>query len=119
MRDGDREATYLARLDGEIVGTAYVRANGVGLSDHICNAGWMISPAHQGRGIGRPFADHVIEQARSFGYRAMQFNAVVATNTGAIALWDSLGFEIVGTVPEAFRHGTEGLTAVHVMYRRL
>ena len=119
MRDGDREATYLARLDGEIVGTAYVRANGVGLSDHICNAGWMISPAHQGRGIGRPFADHVIEQARSFGYRAMQFNAVVATNTGAIALWESLGFEIVGTVPEAFRHGTEGLTAVHVMYRRL
>lgn len=118
-QDDDREATFVARLGGEIVGTAYVRANGVGLSDHIANAGWMVAPEHQGRGIGRPFAEYVIEQCRVLGYHALQFNSVVATNASAIALWETLGFEIVGTVPDAFRHPTEGLTPVHVMYRRL
>jgi len=117
--DRRREATYVTRLSGVVVATAYVKANGIGLGDHIANAGWMISPDHQGRGIGRRFAGYVIERARDFGYHAMQFNSVVATNTGAIALWQSLGFEIVGTVPDAFRHSTEGLVPVHVMYRRL
>lgn len=114
-----REATFVARLDGDIVATAYVKPNGVGRSDHIANAGWMVSPAHQGRGIGKVFAGYVIDHARGLGYHGMQFNAVVATNTAAISLWESLGFEMVGTVPDGFRHTTEGLVPVHVMYRRL
>jgi GNAT superfamily N-acetyltransferase len=117
--ESDVEATFVARLDGDTVATAYVKANGVGLADHVANAGWMVAPDHQGRGIGRLFAGWVIDRARDFGYQAMQFNSVVATNTGAVALWESLGFEIVGTVPDAFRHVTAGLTPVHVMYRRL
>jgi GNAT superfamily N-acetyltransferase len=119
IRDGDGEVTFVARLDDQVVGTAYLRANGVGLSDHIANAGWMVASQHQGQGIGRPFASHVIGRARDMGYRAMQFNGVVATNTAAISLWESLGFEIVGTVPDAFRHARHGLTPVHIMYRRL
>ena len=117
--DRDREATYTARVGDETVATSYVRANGVGLSDHVANAGWMVAPGHQGRGIGRPFAEWVLERARDLGYSAMQFNSVVATNVGAVALWESLGFAIVGTVPDAFRHVTRGLTPVHVMYRPL
>ena len=108
---------FVAEDDGEIVGTAYLKPNIPGLGDHICNAGWMIHPLHQGKGIGRPFAEYVIEQA-SEQYRAMQFNAVVSTNTAAVALWESLGFDMVGTVPDAFRH-PDGLTAVHIMYREL
>ena len=119
MRPKEREATFVAGVGGEIVATAYVRANGVGFSDHIANAGWMVAPEHQGKGIGRPFAEWVLEQARDLGYHGMQFNSVVATNTGAIALWESFGFEIVGTVPDAFRHTREGLIPVHIMYRRL
>lgn len=119
MRRGEREVTFVARLDDQVVGTAYLKANGVGLSDHIANAGWMVAPEHQGQGIGRPFADAVIDRARDMGYRAMQFNGVVATNTAAVSLWESLGFEIVGTVPEAFRHARDGLTPVYIMYRRL
>ena len=119
MKAGGREVTYIARLDGAIVGTAYIRANGVGLSDHIANAGWMVDPEHQGQGIGRPFAEHVIEEARRLGYHGMQFNAVVATNTKAVALWESLGFDIVGTVPDAFRHSDGDMVPVHIMYRRL
>lgn len=109
---------FVATLGARVVGTAYVKPNTTGLGDHVCNAGWMIDPHHQGQGIGRPFAEYVIDKA-SHDYRAMQFNAVVATNIGAIALWESLGFEIVGSVPDAFRHSVEGLTAVHIMYREL
>lgn len=113
-----REVYVACELD-EVVGTAYVKPNTPGLGDHIANAGWMIDPVHQGRGIGRPFAEYVITQARGQGFRAMQFNGVVATNTTAIALWESLGFQTIGTVPEAFRHRDAGLTAVHIMYRKL
>ena len=116
--DAEREATFIARQDGVIVATAYVKANGVGLGDHIANAGWMVSPGHRGQGVGRAFAEHVIARAGELGYRGMQFNSVVATNTAAVALWESLGFEIVGTVPDAFRHTRDGLVPVHIMYRR-
>ena len=112
-------AVFVAKLDDEVVATAYHRPNMYGLGDHIANAGWMVHPDHQGRGIGRRFAEYVLDQAREAGFRGMQFNAVVATNTGAVALWQSLGFEIVGTVPDAFRHARLGLTPVHVMYRQL
>jgi len=118
-RDDPREATYVAELDGSVVGTAYVKANSPGLGDHIANAGWMVAPEYQRWGIGRIFAEWVIDQARTLGYHGMQFNSVVSTNQGAIELWASLGFEIVGTVPDAFRHASVGLVPVHVMYRRL
>lgn len=111
--------TYVARLDGVVAGSAYLKPNQPGPGDHVANAGWMISSAYSGRGIGRRFAEYVIDQARVGGYSAMQFNAVVATNQRAIRLWDSLGFEIVGTVPDAFRHPSNGPTAIHIMYRRL
>lgn len=118
MKEGGREITFVARLGSEIVGSAYMKPNQPGLGDHVANAGWMVAPDRQGQGIGRRFAEHVIDRARELGYRGMQFNSVVATNTAAVALWESLGFEIVGTVPEAYRHPT-GLVPIHVMYRKL
>jgi len=114
-----RRLTYVAERDGVIVGTAYLQPNHAGPGDHVANAGWMVAIASVGRGIGRAFAGYVIGEAGRLGYRAMQFNAVVATNRRAIALWQSLGFRTVGTVPDAFRHPTNGLTPVHVMYREL
>jgi L-amino acid N-acyltransferase YncA len=114
-----RRITYVAELDGAIVGTAYLRPNQVGLGDHVANAGWMIAPVESGHGIGRLFALHILEEAARLGYHAMQFNAVVATNERALRLWTSMGFEIVGTVPDAFRHATNGLTDIHIMYKKL
>ena len=49
----------------------------------------------------------------------MQFNFVAVSNEGAVRLWRRHGFEIVGRVPEAFRHRRLGLTDVLVMHRRL
>jgi RimJ/RimL family protein N-acetyltransferase len=114
-----RAWTFVAERDGTVVGSAYLKPNQPGLGDHVANAGWMVAPEAQGSGVGRRLATHVLDRARDAGYLGMQFNSVVATNAGAIALWESLGFRIVGTVPRAFRHPTAGLTAVHVMYRDL
>lgn len=104
---------------GTVVGTAKMHPNQNGPGSHIANASFMVSPEHGGRGVGRALGEHVIARARANGYRAMQFNAVVETNTGAVALWRSLGFDVLCTVPEAFRHPTEGYVGLHIMHRRL
>jgi ribosomal protein S18 acetylase RimI-like enzyme len=102
-----------------VLGTAETHPNQGGPGAHVANAGFMVDPARQRRGVGRALARHVMDQARADGYRAMQFNAVVETNTGAVDLWRSLGFEVLATVPEAFRHPVKGYVGLHVMYRRL
>ncbi len=105
--------------DGTILGTAETHPNQGGPGAHIANAGFMVDPDHAGRGVGRALGEHVIAQARADGYRAMQFNAVAETNTRAVALWRSLGFEVLTTVPEGFHHPTKGYVGLHIMYRRL
>jgi ribosomal protein S18 acetylase RimI-like enzyme len=105
--------------DGTVLGTAESGPNHGGPGAHIASAGFMVDPAHQGRGAGRALAEHVLEQARADGYRAMVFNAVVEANTRAVRLWQSLGLEILATVPEGFEHPVHGYVGLHVMYRRL
>jgi GNAT superfamily N-acetyltransferase len=105
--------------EGRIVGTALSHPNHGGPASHVANAGFMVDPAHRGRGVGRALCAHVLDRAREDGYRAMQFNAVVETNTGAVALWRSFGFETLATVPEAFLHPTKGYVGLHIMYRAL
>ncbi|AOS65411.1 GNAT family N-acetyltransferase [Actinoalloteichus hymeniacidonis] len=114
---------YVAELDEGagpvVVGTALLKPVQAGLGDHIANASFMIDPDYAGRGLGRTLGRHVIAEAEAAGYRAMQFNAVVETNSAAVRLWKSLGFEVLTTVPEAFRHPEHGLVGLHVMHRRL
>lgn len=111
--------TIVAAEDGAILGTAKMGPNHGGPGSHISTASFMVNPAHSGRGVGRALGEHVLDQARTDGYRAMQFNAVVETNTGAVALWRSLGFEVIGTVPEGFHHPTLGYVGLHIMHCRL
>ena len=106
--------------DGEVVlGSAKMGPNRPGRGSHVATASFMVDPAYSGQGVGRALAEHTVDWARSSGYRAMQFNAVVETNTAAVRLWRSLGFEVVGTVPEAFDHRERGLVGLHVMHLRL
>ena len=79
----------------------------------------MVDPDGRSRGVGRALGVRALEWAKEAGFRSMQFNAVVETNVAAVALWKSLGFEVIGTVPEAFDHRTGGLVGMHVMYRTL
>jgi GNAT superfamily N-acetyltransferase len=105
--------------DGTVLGSAKMNRNHLGPGSHIASASFMVDPDHSGRGVGRALGEYVIEWARGAGYRAMQFNAVVETNTRAVALWQKLGFEIIGTLPEGFRHPEKGFVGLHIMHRRL
>ena len=107
------------RADGEVLGTYVVKPNQPGRGDHVANAGYMVAERARGRGLGRRLGEHSLEVARSLGFRAMQFNFVVAANPAALALWRSLGFRCVGTLPRAFRHDALGEIDAHVLYREL
>jgi len=109
----------VAEIGGEVLGTYVLRANARGHGDHVANCAYMTHPNAQSRGIAGAMCRDSLERARTHGFRAMQFNFVVATNTRAIALWRRFGFEIVGTLPGAFRHPDHGLVDAHVMYRWL
>lgn len=108
--------TVVALVDGAVVGTAKMGPNRPARGSHVGTASFMVGPAARGHGVGRALATYVVGWHRDHGYRGIQFNAVVETNTAAVALWQSLGFEIVGTVPGAFDHPTHGYVGLHVMY---
>ena len=109
--------TYVAVDTDSVVGTYLLKPNAVGPGAHVANAGFMVAPAARGWGVGRQLAEHCLRRAAELKFLAMQFNAVVSTNTGAIALWKSLGFSTVGTVPQAYHHRTNGLVDIHIMHR--
>jgi ribosomal protein S18 acetylase RimI-like enzyme len=111
--------TFVAISDGAVAGMYKLRPNNIGLGAHVSNASFMVDPERQGTGIGKAMGVHCLEEARRDGYLAMQFNFVVSTNTAAVALWQKLGFRIVGTLPKAFRHAGLGLVDAYVMYRFL
>jgi len=111
--------TYVARKDGRVVGTYILRPNQPGPGSHVANAAFMVVADARDQGVGRAMAEHCLSEARRLGFRAMQFNFVVSTNIRALQLWKRLGFEVVGTVPGAFRHLKQGYVDVYVMYRSL
>ncbi|HEX5210595.1 MAG TPA: N-acetyltransferase [Pseudolabrys sp.] len=112
-------AVFVAEDGGAIVGTYYLRANTKGGGDHVANCGYVVTPAAYGRGVARAMCGHSLEQARARGFAAMQFNFVIASNSRAVALWQSMGFAIVGTLPGAFRHPRLGAVDAYVMFRTL
>lgn len=113
------KCNYVAVEDGEVLGIYWLRANYPGLGSHDANGAYMVSPNAKGKGIGKQMAEHSIEEARRLGFTAIQFNFVVKSNTVAVKLWQSVGFEIIGEIPDAFNHSKNGLTNAYIMYRKL
>lgn len=105
--------------DGTVRGSARIRPNHGGPGSHVANASYLVDPDHAGRGIGRALCEYSLDWAARAGFRAMQFNAVVETNTAAVALYRKLGFAILATVPEGFHHPRHGYVGLHVMHRGL
>lgn len=108
-----------AQGQARVLGMYKLIANQTGRGAHVANASFMVDPNAHGRGIGKLMGQHCLDQARAAGYLAMQFNFVVSTNTGAVALWKKLGFEIIATVPKAYRHAQLGYVDAYVMYQLL
>jgi ribosomal protein S18 acetylase RimI-like enzyme len=111
--------TFVAVDRGTILGTYYLRSNAAGGGGHVCNCGYITSASARGKGVARQMCEHSLRMARRQGYLAMQFNFVVATNELAVGLWRSLGFEIVGRLPNAFLHPRIGYVDALVMHRTL
>jgi L-amino acid N-acyltransferase YncA len=110
---------FVAEADGGVVGTYFLKANQRGGGSHVANCGYMTAPWAMGRGTASAMCAHSLDHARTRGFRAMQFNFVIATNEGAIHLWEQLGFNTVGRLPKAFRHPTLGFVDALVMHRFL
>jgi ribosomal protein S18 acetylase RimI-like enzyme len=110
---------YVYEESGRVAGIFFIKTNQPGLGAHVANAGYMVHPDFRGRGIAKKMCLFSLEEARRLGYLAMQFNIVAVTNVVAVRLWQQCGFEIVGTLPKAFRHQQLGLSDAHVMYQWL
>ena len=113
------KTTFLAERGGEVMGTYYIRPNQGGGGAHVCNCGYITAAEARGKGIARAMLAHSLDEARAQGYRAMQYNFVVSTNTRAIETWTRAGFETVGRLPAAFHHPTQGYVDALVMFRSL
>lgn len=111
--------TVVMEGQGAVDGSALMGPNRPGRGDHIGTASFMVRPGARGRGVGRALAEHAVGWLTEQGYRGIQFNAVVETNYGAVHLWESMGFETVGTVPGAFRSATHGYVGLQVMFKSL
>jgi GNAT superfamily N-acetyltransferase len=111
--------TVVAYEGDVILGSAKMGANRPGRGAHVATASFMVDPSHQGRGVGRALGQHVLDWARSSGFSGIQLNAVVETNSVAVHLWQSLGYNILGTAPESFDHPEHGLVGLHMMFQRL
>lgn len=113
------QVVVAADEDGAVLGTAKMGPNRPGPGSHVGTASFMVSSAARGRGVGRQLGEYAVQWLRDTGYHAIQFNAVVETNTAAVMLWKSLGFTVIGTVPEAYRLRSGDLVGLHVMYLKL
>ena len=112
-------SVFVAEAAAKILGTYYLMANQGGGGAHVANCGYMVGADAQGKGVARAMCRHSLAEAGARGFRAMQFNHVVSTNSRAVALWQSLGFAIVGTLPGAFNHPVHGYVDSYVMFRTL
>lgn len=111
--------TYIAEFDGKIVGAYFLRKNHPDLGSHVSNAGFIVDKNTRGMGVGKTLVTHALENAKSQGFKGMQFNFVVSTNTVAVNLWKSVGFKIIGTVPGGYNHKQLGFVDSYIMYRDL
>ncbi len=113
-------ATYVAINDNnEVLGTYFIRPNQPALGAHVCNCGYIVAEKARGQGTASQMCEHSQREALALGFRAMQYNLVISTNEGAVRLWKKHGFEVVGTLPEAFRHPRLGFVDAFVMYKKL
>jgi len=114
------ECAYVAEDEsGQILGSYYIKPNQPTLGAHVANCGYLVAEKARGRGVATTMGEHSLTAAVKLGYRAMQFNLVVATNEASVRVWKKLGFDLVGTLPGAFNHKDLGYVDACVFYKVL
>lgn len=108
--------TAVAEVDGRVIGLYILHPNNVGRCGHVANASYAVASSARGQGVGRALVQDSLRQLAPLGFRGLQFNAVVASNQGAIALYEQLGFARIGTIPGGFRNGQGAYEDMHVFY---
>jgi len=116
--EADKTA-FILGIEGQAVGTYYIRPNQPGGGAHICNCGFITAPSARGKGVARRMLDHALIEAKQQGYRAMQFNFVLASNQRALAIWQRNGFATIGRIPQAFLHPKQGYVDALILHRSL
>ena len=111
--------TFVAEKENQILGVYLIKPNHIDLGSHIANASYIVDEKSRGRGVGKALALHSIAEAKRQNYKAIQFNFVVSTNEAAVSLWKSVGFKIIGTIPQAFKHKDLGYVDAYVMFLAL
>ena len=119
FKEAPGQAFVAVTSDGGVIGTGELHPNQGGGGSHVANAGYMVHRDHGGKGVAKALCAYSLDTARAAGFRAMQFNAVVASNVRAVAAWQAMGFEVLGTIPGAFDHPTLGYVGLLVMHRKL
>lgn len=102
---------------GKVLGSYILKPNQPGRGSHVANGSYMTAPEARGQGVGALMAEHSIAEAGRLGFRAIQFNIVVSTNEAAVRLWLRHGFQVVGTLPQAFHHARLGFVDAYIMHR--
>ena len=105
--------------ESDVAGSYYIKPNQPGLGGHVCNCGYIVGENARGRGVASAMCEHSQREAITHGFKAMQYNLVVSTNEAAVRLWKKQGFDVIGTLPGAFRHQRLGLVDAYVMYKQL
>ena len=117
----DQSQAVMVAVDpvGAVVGSYYLRPNSLALGAHVANAGYVVAEHCRRQGIGSRLCQHSLQAARRLGFRSMQFNLVVSTNSAGLRCWQRNGFQVVGTLPGAFRHQRLGYVDALVMVQAL
>lgn len=110
---------FVAEAGGAVAGAYMFKPNQPGRGAHVANAAYAVAGRFRGQGVGEAMGRHSLDEARHAGFRAMQYNLVVATNAPAVALWRKIGFRVLCRLPGAFLHPQHGYVDALVMHRSL
>ena len=111
--------TGVAEYEDQIVGLYILHPNNVGRCGHICNASYAVSSKCRGKHIGEKLVKDCLTKAKEIGFRVLQFNAVVESNTAARRLYEKLGFVQLGTIPGGFHMPDGSYVNICPYYRTL
>ncbi len=111
--------TFVCRSGDDIIGSYFLKPNASGPGSHICNCMYMVDERRSDIGLMRLLCQHSQQVAIKAGFQAMQFNSVVASDSGTVQLWKAMGFRIIGAIPQGFMHKRLGLVDVYIMHKQL